>query len=173
MTRTGRPAPCILITGMSGTGKSTVIRELADRGHDAHDLDDPAWSEWVDASPGDELTPAEGKDWVWREVRVQALITAPRARPLFISGCAENMPRFLPLIDEVVLLSAPLETLMQRLARRHADGYGHREEERRKVAALVAAVEPLLRQVATHEIDTRQPVAATAEAILRLADIRS
>jgi predicted GTPase len=31
----------ILITGMSGTGKSSAIRELLARGHHAHDLDTP------------------------------------------------------------------------------------------------------------------------------------
>ena len=34
-----------LITGMSGTGKSAVIQELASRGYPAHDLDTPEWSE--------------------------------------------------------------------------------------------------------------------------------
>ena len=31
----------VLITGMSGTGKSAVIQELASRGYPAHDLDSP------------------------------------------------------------------------------------------------------------------------------------
>lgn len=157
----------VLITGMSGTGKSAVIRELAARGHDARDFDTPEWSEWVDADPADTLTPAEGKDWVWREDRVRALLAAPRDRPLFVSGTSETMGRFLPLIDVVILLSAPVETLLQRLAAR-SDGYGRTEEERCKVAELVAMIEPLLRQSADHEIDTRRPVAATVDEILRL-----
>jgi predicted ATPase len=41
----------VLITGMSGTGKSSVIQELAARGYRAHDLDTPEWSEWIDADP--------------------------------------------------------------------------------------------------------------------------
>ena len=35
---------------------------------------------------------------------------------LFISGCAENMVQLFPLIDTVILLSAPIETIMERLA---------------------------------------------------------
>ena len=159
----------ILITGMSGAGKSAVIRELADRGHDARDLDAPVWSEWVDAAPEDRLTPAAGRDWIWREDRVRALLSEPRAAPLFVGGCAYNMHRLFSLFDAIILLSAPVDTLMARLARGGPDGHGHHADERRKVAALVAEVEPLLRQAATHEIDSRPPVAATVEAILRAA----
>src|ERR687897_3236226 len=43
----GVPVRRILITGMSGTGKSTVVSELAARGHRAIDLDSDTWSEWV------------------------------------------------------------------------------------------------------------------------------
>jgi shikimate kinase len=157
----------VLITGMSGAGKTAVIRELAARGHDTRDLDTPEWSEWVDAAPGDNLTPVDGQDWVWREDRLHALLAAPRKRTLFLGGTSETMDRFLPQIDVVVLLSAPVETLLERLAAR-SDGYGRTEEERGKVAELVALVEPLLRRSADHEIDTRRPVAATVDEILKL-----
>ncbi|TWT02001.1 AAA family ATPase [Reyranella sp. CPCC 100927] len=158
----------VLITGMSGTGKTAVIRELAARGYRAHDLDTPEWSEWVDADPSDDLTPGRGKDWVWREDRVRALLSAPGEGLLFISGCAGNMGRLLPLIDVVILLSAPVDTLMERLAARSADGYGHTAAERAKVADLVAVVEPLLRETSDHEIDTRRPVHVTVDDIVRL-----
>ncbi len=164
----------ILITGMSGTGKTTVIRELVARGYRAHDLDTPEWSQWVDADPSDTLTPGAGKDWVWREDRVRALLSSGHkdgtmldGTMLFVSGCAENMNRLFPLIDKVILLSAPIATIMERLAARDADGYGSAPDERRKVSDLISAIEPLLRKSADHEIDTRRPVAATVDEILR------
>jgi len=160
----------VLITGMSGTGKTAVIRELLVRGHRAHDLDTPEWSEWSEADPADTLTPAEGRDWIWREDRVRALLSEPNDRTLFIGGCAENMGRLFPLIETVILLSAPLDVIMARLAARAPDGYGHAADERRKVADLVATVEPLLRDTADHEIDTAQPASATVDAILRIVD---
>jgi shikimate kinase len=159
----------VLITGMSGTGKSSVIQELAARGYRAYDLDTPEWSQWVDAAASDALTPAEGKDWVWREDRVRRLLVTPADGMLFISGCAENMQSLFPLIDTVILLSAPVETIMERLTARSPGGYGGTAEERRKVGELISTIEPLLREAAHHEIDTRGPVPATVDEILRVA----
>jgi len=158
----------VLITGMSGTGKSSMIRELVARGYQAHDLDTPEWSEWIDADPSDALTPARGKDWVWREDRVRALLSQPEAGTLFIGGCAENMGRLFPLIDVVVLLSAPLATIMERLRTRSPASYGSIEEDRRRVSDLISTIEPLLRKSADHEIDTSRPVDATVDEILRI-----
>ena len=72
----------VLITGMSGTGKSAVVRELAARGYPAVDLDTPEWSEWVDADPADALTPRDGKDWLWREDPVRKLSVGASIRKI-------------------------------------------------------------------------------------------
>jgi shikimate kinase len=158
-----------LITGMSGTGKSAVIQELASRGYPAHDLDTPEWSEWIDAALSDDLTPVQGKDWVWRESRVRELLSGSEGGTLFVSGCAANMARLFPLIDCIILLSAPVETIVARLGARSPGGYGHGADERRKVVELIATVEPLLRKSAHQEIDTRKPVRATVDAILKIS----
>jgi shikimate kinase len=158
----------VLITGMSGTGKSSVIQDLVARGYRAYDLDTPEWSEWIDADPSDMLTPAQGKDWVWREDRVRALLSRPEDGTLFIGGCAENMGRLFLLIDVVILLSAPVATIMERLRTRSPGSYGSVAEERRRVEELVATIEPLLRKSADHEIDTRRPIQATVDEILRI-----
>lgn len=153
---------------MSGTGKSAVIEELAARGYASYDLDTPEWSEWVVADPTDTLTPAKGRDWVWRIDRVRRLLSEHRDGTLFISGTAENMSALFPLVDIIVLLSAPLATILERLEARSAGGYGRAPEQRRKVMDLIAAVEPLLRETADLEIDTRKPVQATVDELLRL-----
>ena len=160
----------VLITGMSGTGKSAVILELARRGYCAIDLDTPEWSHWVAVDPDDTLTPSCGRDWVWQEDRVRELLSTSRGDYLFVSGCAENMRNLFDVIDTIVLLSAPVNTLMHRLAQRMAKGYGHTAEERSKVAKLLETIEPLLRQFAHHEIDTTtRPVDETVAAILALS----
>ncbi|MBR0822923.1 AAA family ATPase [Bradyrhizobium liaoningense] len=158
----------VLITGMSGTGKSSVIEGLVARGHQAYDLDTPEWSQWVDTDPADMLTPAQGKDWAWREDRVRALLSQPGDGTLFISGCAENMRRLFSMIDAIILLSAPAATIMERLTMR-SGGYGQIAEERQKVCHLISTIEPLLRESADYEIDTTRPITSIVDEILRIS----
>ncbi|MDQ8755148.1 AAA family ATPase [Sphingosinicella sp. LHD-64] len=162
----------ILITGMSGTGKSAVIGELRRRAYRAVDLDTPQWSHWADAAPEDHLTPRAGQDWVWREDRVRDLLSRRDGEDLFVSGCATNMSKLFDVIDTIILLSMPLDTLMGRLAARRPGGYGHMADERRKIAELVATIEPLLRRSADHEINTARSVTDAVEDVLTLVKSR-
>ena len=55
----------VLVTGMSGTGKSSVLAELSRRGYRVVDTDDPGWREYREnAEPSDELHRGE---WLWDE----------------------------------------------------------------------------------------------------------
>ena len=154
----------ILITGMSGTGKTSAIEELAQRGFTAIDTDSDEWCEWV-TQPGEE-TP----DWVWREDRMRQLLTTPRGAPLFLSGCKTNQGQFYALLDAVVLLSAPVSVMLERLARRTNNPYGKSAAERTRILEHVEVVQPLLRQRATLELDTsRLTVSAVADRLVSLA----
>ena len=96
----------VLVTGVSGVGKSTTVRELARRGLKAVDLDDPAWSEWVDSPDGDGPSPPHpGQDWLWRADRVGRLLATQDADVLVVGGCAPNLGAFRDRFDVIVLLS--------------------------------------------------------------------
>ena len=162
----------ILLTGMSGTGKSTVIRELAARGYKAVDVDSDEFSQWVEVSgeADTEITPVDGnRDWVWREDRVQELLSTEDTDVLFVSGCAENMPKFFPQFSLIVLLSAPASVIVERLRTRTTNQYGKRPDEVARVLSLVESVEPLLRRAAGYEIDTSAPLEEVILTLLRLA----
>jgi shikimate kinase len=162
----------ILLTGISGTGKSTVISELAARGYKAVDADSHAFSEWVEIvddsdTPGTPVEP--NRDWVWREDRIQALLSTEDAGVLFLSGCAKNMGKFLPQFDLVVLLSAPADVIAERLRTRTNNPYGKHPDEVARVLGLLETVEPLLRSAAGYEIDTSIRLDLVVDAVLRLA----
>lgn len=150
----------ILLTGMSGTGKSTVIGELAARGYRAIDMDEPGWSEY-----------APDGDWIWNEERVREALAREEGEVLFISGCASNQVRFYPQFDAIVLLSAPADVLIERLATRTNNPYGKHPDELAEVLGYLETVEPRLRRGATHEIDTRAPLDVVVAMVLRLAGL--
>ena len=133
----------ILITGMSGTGKSTALAELRRRGFHVVDTDDSGWTEWSDDDGG----------YVWREDRMAQLLSRDDGPTLFVSGTVSNQGRFYPRFDAVVLLSAPTEVLLHRIENRTTNDYGKSVEERDLILGHIAEVEPLLRATCTHEVD--------------------
>jgi len=143
---------------MSGTGKSSVVRELAARGFKAVDTDD-GWSE-----------PLPDGRQRWREDAIRALLATEDTDVLFVAGCEENQAQFHARFDHIVLLSAPMETLLERLAARTTNPYGKSREELERIRGDLAAVEPLLRRVADHEVRTTMPLNEVVTAILRLVD---
>lgn len=160
----------VLLTGMSGTGKSTVIEELAARGYKAVDTDYDGYSHLVDV-PEDELTGLDpGQDWVWREDRIQELLSTEDAELLFVSGTSPNQGAFYPRFDHIVLLTAPADVMVERLTSRTNNPYGKRPEEIERALLLKDEIEPLLRRGASHEIDTSAPLDQVVTEVLRVAE---
>jgi dephospho-CoA kinase len=150
----------VLVTGMSGTGKSTALTELARRGHRVVDTD---YGDWTFDEPGTER--------LWREDRIEALLDDVDEDVLFVSGCVANQAKFYPRFDAVVLLSAPVDVILGRVATRETNDFGKTEEQRAAIVEDLETVEPLLRAGAMAEIDTRAPVAEVADELERIAAV--
>lgn len=160
--RYGQRMAKVLVTGMSGTGKSTALRVLARRGHDVVDTDAGAWSEWVTLPDG-------SRDWVWREDAIAELLAAPREGHLFVAGCRTNQGKFYHQFDHVVLLSATADVLLSRIAERTDNPYGKAPGERALILQHLAEVEPLLRKTATAEINAAAPLEVVVQQIEAIA----
>jgi dephospho-CoA kinase len=163
----------VLLTGISGVGKSTVTEALAALGYKAIDADSNEWSEWVEversnATYGSPVEP--NRDWVWREGRIRELLATKDVGVLFVSGCAENMVPFLPQFDHIILLSAPPTIIVERLASRTTNTYGKQPDEVARILSQKTTVEPLLRSAAGHEIETSMPLAQVVATILDIVE---
>lgn len=143
---------------MSGTGKSSVIRVLAASGYKAVDTDDG----WCEPLP-------DGRQQ-WREDAIAALLASEDADVLFVAGCEENQVRFHSEFDHIILLSAPADVLLDRLASRTSNTYGKSLAERSRILDDLAVVEPLLRRAADHEVRTTMPLSEVVATVLRLVD---
>lgn len=108
----------VLVTGMSGTGKSTVLSVLGERGHRVVDTDTDEWCRWVTLPDG-------SADWIWREDAMATLLDGHISTgALFVAGCKTNQGAFYPRFEHVVLLSAPAEVILARIATRATNPYG-------------------------------------------------
>jgi shikimate kinase len=147
----------VLITGMSGTGKSTLLDELSARGYPTVDTDYGDYYELVDGEP------------LWRADRIEALLRTHSVNGgdvLFVQGTTRNQGAFYPWFEHIVLLSAPVEVLIERLTNRTTNPYGKDPAELAQTLQYVDTVEPLLRASATLEVVTTIPASQVADTVL-------
>lgn len=133
---------------MSGAGKTTVLDELRRRGHLAVDTDYDGW---------------ELPDRRWDEPRMSQLLAAHP--DVVVSGTVENQGAFYDRFEHVVLLTAPLRVLLERVRARTNNPYGAAASDRDEIVGYVQTVEPLLRRGATQELDSQRPVSELADLI--------
>jgi shikimate kinase len=139
----------VLVTGMSGSGKSTVLAELKRRGRRVIDTDDPGWIV--------ETRTVGGPEPAWDLEQIKALIDDHCTGWLFIAGCVANQGAVYDRFDAVVLLSAPVDVILDRVADRD-NPFGSTTGDRTKIGSDLEAFEPLLRAGADREIVTTRPV---------------
>jgi dephospho-CoA kinase len=143
----------VLLTGMSGTGKSSVVRELRRRGFNAYDAADDGFCD-----------PGTDGMWRWRTKAVSELLSRCAGDTLFFAGCSEEQSQF--GWDLNVLLTAPKEVIVERIATRTANPFGKSQGERDRILADLRDVEPLLRRSADVVVDTTQPLARVTDRVL-------
>jgi shikimate kinase len=141
---------------MSGVGKSTIAERLSELGYKAVDID-------YGFSVVDET---EGQHW---DVdRVRRLLATEDVDVLFVVGSDDSQVLFYGDFDDIVLLSAPRDVMVERLATRTNNPFGKSPDDLAKVLADLEEYEPMMRRSATHEIDTSKPLDRVIEEILSL-----
>ncbi len=148
----------ILITGMSGVGKTTVLEALRARGHACIDMDDASLSFHDD----------DGHQH-WRTDALIQLLEAHPERTTFVVGCAEEQAGLTDRFRAIVLLSAPIEVMVDRIRSRSSHAFGQDPAAMARILDDLRSVEPLLRRSCTHEIVTTLPVAQVVERVLEIA----
>lgn len=118
-----------LIEGGSGTGKTAVCDELAQRGYQAVHGDrelayqgDPSTGLPIPGIAG----PAAHEHHLWNQEQVRALAADRRATVTFFCGGSRNVSSFIDVFDGVFVLEVDATTLANRLDERPADEWGGR-----------------------------------------------
>jgi RNase adaptor protein for sRNA GlmZ degradation len=145
----------VLVTGMSGTGKSTVVHELRRRGYAAYDADDDGYSE-----------PAPGGAWHWRVEAIDELLARYDETLVFFAGCSDEQAGF--EWDCIALLTTPEPVMVSRVETRATNPYGKGTAEMARILEDLREVEPLLRRRANVVIDTTQPLDDVIDQLLEI-----
>jgi adenylate kinase family enzyme len=110
-----------LITGRQGSGKSTVIRALAQKGFIAFDTDAlDTVTKLQDKLTGQIIDWPEGGAvdwdkyvWNWQEHELRALLA--ESETVFVGAVVSNQEKFYPPFDKIFVLIIDPESLIKRL----------------------------------------------------------
>lgn len=154
-----------LIEGGSGTGKSSVCRELRKRGYIAIDGDNEL------AYQGDPETgertglPGQGHH-IWDVDKVREIAANKEDEVAFFCGGSRNLAQFLDVFDEVFVLDVDTEALKHRLVDRTFDDWGGNDEQKDLILRLHATRGDVPKGTV---IDTARPLSEVVDAIVEAA----
>lgn len=123
----------VLITGISGSGKTSLSLMLAEMGYVAHDMD--SVEGLFSMRDRDTMKPVVGYDsndldkvrrmrWICDVDRLKALLSNSDSSLNFYCGAASNLFDLMSLFDAVILLKATHDTTRSRLSNRTTSDHG-------------------------------------------------
>lgn len=162
-----------LITGVAGTGKSTLAKELRRRGYAAYDTEE-GFSYYVDKRTGErcaypkEPSPEwyENHERVFDEKVLMNLFKKHADEPLFIASITANQAKYYDHFDKIFLLSAPDEVITHRLGTRTNNYFGRHPLDLARVIGRHQQFDDELRALGATPIDSTQPIEQVAAEII-------
>ena len=155
-----------LVEGVSGTGKTSVCRELRRRGYDAVNGDtDLAYQ--GDPMTGRPTDTSGHEHHLWDVRRVRQLAADRGAPVTFFCGGSRNFADFIDLFDDVFVLEVDRDTLLRRLDDRPDGEWGSTPSERDLILRLHRTKEDV--PGAAMVIDATRPLAEVVDEVLHRA----
>ncbi len=156
------------ITGISGTGKSTIGEALRKRGLLVYDLDAiPGLCYWKNKETGIEAkyNTGVGKEWLEAHEwlcdtnKLKEILKGNLGTDVIVVGIASNQKEFLNYFSKIFLLYCSEETFINRLKTRdEGNGFAKDESEQEHVLSWYKEFEDGLRMLGAIPIDTEQSV---------------
>jgi len=165
----------VMITGMSGAGKSTIAAVLARRGLVSIDADDdPVLARSVDPAGHVVEEPAAPDfawlaqhSWEWNPARLDELIQGAAPATLYVCGGAANELELADRFTQVFLLEMDEPTMLARLDAPSRDNdWGRIGDTREYLRRRLPEYQDRLRAFGAIPIDARQPLDHVVDAIL-------
>jgi len=127
----------ILVTGISGSGKSAICNELKKLGYKTYDIEvmkgfftlvNEKTGEIPNKYEKDNLEWVKQHHWICDKNKLQKLVRKNAKGIVFYCGTAFNLDELLFLFDKIFLLKVNAEILRERLSTRKSNDYGRTSE---------------------------------------------
>jgi broad-specificity NMP kinase len=172
----------VLLTGVAGTGKSTIINSLNEKGLVAIDLHDiPGLFFWQDKITKEKVpySPVQLREWFDNVDRLCDIDTLKEIldqyQDVVMAGTTSgsNQKEFLSLFDKVILLQANPQTLVDRMeTRTNKSGYGKTKAEQEDNVEWQKEFEPLLLSYGAIPVSTEEELDDVVDRVITVLNIK-
>lgn len=170
-----------LITGVAGSGKTTIAAELTKQGYDARNMDDiEGLCSWIDLETGKPNPHFEREsaddwvdtyDWWWDENKLRRLLGETAST--FFCGSSGNQDKYYHLFDKVFLLETDDELIRERVLHSERDhDYGRMPGELEAILGYYKDFQNKAKKFGATVIDAHKPVADIVSIILSESGIQ-
>ena len=165
------------ITGISGTGKTTIAKKLEDKGFKTIDIDYFSnLCSWVNKETGEraELSNTESPDNEFIDKNDYKCDTNKLVKMMegsdeivLVFGSVGDNSDLLHLFDKVILLQCKPETLVGRLKNRHTNDFGKKKEVQERILDWKVVFDDLMIKAGAIPIDTEESPEHVVENIIK------
>ncbi len=166
----------ILITGIAGSGKSTVCDELKKLGHKAYDIErieglfmmvSRKTKKKFENYDNANFKMVKQADWLCDKKKLEQLMQKDSKRTVFYCGTADNLDDLLPLFDKIFLLKASQKELRKRLSTRTSNDFGRTAEVQRWIFSRKKQWEDNVREKGAIVIDANRKLSKIVRDIIK------
>jgi len=168
----------IFVTGVTGSGKSSISKKLNELGNKAHDIEeidglfcvkDNITGQVIKNRNNRNLEEIKKGNWVCDVKKLQELIDTEQSELSFYCGTARNYEEVLPLFDKVILLVASEQVTRDRLSSRVNRNYGKTKEVQDWIMTWKEQWENEIKDKGAIIVDANKNLEEVAEEVIKIS----
>jgi thymidylate kinase len=159
----------IQIDGISGTGKTTVAKELIKRGRKAIDAD-AEFGYFGDPKTGLPTDEQHQLNWLWDLDKITSFAKSSSDETVYICGGAMNQDKVKDVFKKRFTLVIDNETMRHRLLNRTNNDFGKKPDDLARQLEWNKGAAEYARSIGSTVIDATRPIEQVAQQIIQEAE---